>query len=272
MSKDPRFSRQTFLGQKAEHVVAQAVIGVIGLGGGGSHIVQQLAHIGFQNYVPYDPQYVEDSNLNRMVGATEADADEKTPTAKVDVAIRVIRGLRPKAQIKRHKERWQDSPSDLRSCDLIFACVDTFQQRQEIEACARRYLIPLIDIGMDVHSVEGQPPRMAGQVIVSMPGGPCMRCLGFLTEENLAREAADYGAAGPRPQVVWPNGVLASAAVGIAVDVLTDWSRSLRRVAYLSYDGNRGTLQPHPHLPYLQSASCSHYSLDAVGDPVTKTL
>jgi molybdopterin-synthase adenylyltransferase len=272
MSKDTRYSRQSFLGAKAEEVISRAVVSVIGLGGGGSHVVQQLVHVGFLHYALYDPQCVEDSNLNRMVGATESDADEASATPKVDVAIRVIRGLKPKAQIMRHQERWQESPNDLRACDLIVACVDGFQQREEIERCARRFLIPLIDIGMDVHAVEGQPPRMAGQVILSIPGGPCMKCLGFLNEQTLACEAAAYGAAGPRPQVVWPNGVLASAAVGIAVDLLTDWSRSMRQVVYLSYDGNQGTLQSHPHLPYLQATPCMHHRLDATGDPVITKL
>src|SRR6266849_8531402 len=61
---------------------------------------------------------------------------------------------------------------------------------------------------MDAHgkgsSVNG------GQVIMSSPDGPCMRCMGFLTGEKLAAEAALYGNAGARPQVVWHNGVLAS--------------------------------------------------------------
>jgi hypothetical protein len=58
--------------------------------------------------------------------------------------------------------------------------------------------------------------------------------MGFLTEEKLAEEAARYGKAGARPQVIWPNGVLASAAVGLGVE--------------LTYDGNQGTLSRSPML------------------------
>ena len=36
-----------------------------------------------------------------------------------------------------------------------------------------------------------------------------MRCMAIVTEEYLKEEAGRYGDAGPRPQVVWPNGVLA---------------------------------------------------------------
>jgi hypothetical protein len=176
--------------------------------------------------------------------------------------------LRGNANIDAYNCKWQDNPEPLLGCDIIFGCVDGFSQRRELESCARRYLIPLIDIGMDVHCIGGEPPRMGGQAILSMPGGPCMFCLGFLNEQVLAQEGERYGDAGERPQVVWPNGVLASSAVGIAVDLLTDWTRSLRDVVYLEYDGNKGTLKPHVRLEYLEERSCAHYPSDQVGDPV----
>jgi hypothetical protein len=262
---DGRFSRQSFLGENAQGVIERAVVGLTGLGGGGSHVVQQLAHLGFLNYRIYDPDVVEDSNLNRLIGADSNDAAEGTP--KIEVALRVIKGLRPGAVVEAYSQRWQDNPEPLRGCDMIFGCVDGFGERRELEACARRYLIPLIDIGMDVHVVGDEPPRMGGQVILSMPGGPCMFCLGFLNEVTLAREGERYGDAGARPQVVWPNGVLASTAVGLAVDLLTDWTRSLRRVVYMEYDGNAGTVKPHMRLQYLGGEQCSHYPLEQVGDP-----
>lgn len=263
---DGRFSRQSFLGENAQGVIERAVVGLTGLGGGGSHVVQQLAHLGFLNYRVYDPDAVEDSNLNRLVGAGGNDAAERTP--KIEIAHRIIKGLRPEATVVSYAQRWQDNPEPLRGCDLIFGCLDGFNERRELEACARRYLIPLIDIGMDVHVVGNEPPRMGGQVILSMPGGPCMFCLGFLSEMTLAREGERYGDAGARPQVVWPNGVLASTAVGIAVDLLTDWTRSLRDVVYMEYDGNASTLKPHMRLQYLNERNCPHYLLDKVGDPV----
>jgi len=266
-----RTSRQSFLGPNSDHIIQSATVGVVGLGGGGSHVVQQLAHIGFQNYVIYDHDVIEDSNLNRLIGGTVADVKEKL--LKIRIAERVIKGLQPTASVKAVPSRWQDDHLPLRTCDILFGCVDGFAERRELEIVARRYLIPLIDIGMDVQpTVEGQPPRIGGQVILSMPGDLCMACLGFLNEKTLAKEAARYGAVGSKPQVVWPNGVLASTAVGIAVDLLTDWTRSLRRSVYLSYDGNSHTMQPHVRLQFLKGATCSHFPLENVGDPVFKAL
>jgi len=265
MTQTGRFSRQSFLGRGAESAIEQATVGIVGLGGGGSHIVQQLAHIGFTNYVIYDPDVVEESNLNRLVGATRADAEQQA--AKVSVAERLIRGLSAEPNIRSFKARWQECPGALRECDIVLGCLDRLQDRSELEVCTRRFVMPYVDIGLGVRTVGGEAPRMAGQIVLSMPGSPCFRCLGFLNERDLAEEAAQYGDAGPRPQVVWSNGVLASTAVGVVVDLLTDWTGALRSPVYLSYDGNSGTITPHPRLRYVTAALCEHFPADEVGDP-----
>ena len=64
------FSRQSFLGPEAEQILADARVTIAGLGGGGSHIVQQLAHLGVGHFRLIDPQEIDASNLNRLVGAT----------------------------------------------------------------------------------------------------------------------------------------------------------------------------------------------------------
>jgi hypothetical protein len=81
-----------------------------------------------------------------------------------------------------------------------------------------------------------------------------------MTDEKLAQEAARYGDAGPRPQVVWPNGVLASTAVGLAVDLVTDWTRRRRTHAYLVYDGNAATVKESVTLRGLENTSRPHFS------------
>ncbi len=265
-----RFSRQSFLGRGGQTAIARARLGVVGLGGGGSHVAQQLAHLGAQHLRLFDGDVVEDSNLNRLVGATAADAGAEAP--KVEVMRRVVTGVTPDADVRVHQGRWQDHPELLRGCDILLGCLDSFAERRELEIACRRYLIPYIDIGMDVHKVGDAPPRMGGQVILSMPGQPCMFCLGFLNDQRLAQEASQYGAAGSRPQVVWANGVLASSAVGVAIDLLTGWSGNRNRLAYLSYDGNAGTVEPHVRLRYPSwPATCPHHSGADVGDPAPRS-
>ncbi len=267
MSKE-RFSRQSFLGVDSEDRIGGCTVGVLGLGGGGSHIIQQLAHIGFQRFVIYDGDVVEESNLNRLVGATSTDVPAETP--KLHIAKTMIFGLQPHAIVRGFATRWQGNPEPLRECQIVFGCVDSYQGRHELEVACRRYLMHYIDVGMDVHGQA--PPVIGGQVILSSPEGLCMRCMGFLTDAKLAEEAARYGKAGGRPQVVWPNGVLASTAVGLAMDIVTGWTRHALPYAYLVYDGNKSTIKESATLRNLNIPACPHFSDIDVGDPVPVEL
>jgi molybdopterin-synthase adenylyltransferase len=226
-----RFSRQSFLGPRSQEFIARCTVGVTGLGGGGSHVVQQLAHIGFQRYVIYDGDSAEDSNLNRLVGATNIDVAAETP--KLHLAKVMIYGLQPGAEVQGFPCRWQDRPEALRECQVVFGCVDSYIGRHELEVACRRYLAHLIDIGMDVHGDD--KPTIGGQVI-------------------------------------WPNGVLASAAVGLGVEVVTGWTGRKRRYEYLVYDGNDGTLVRSPMLRGHGGTLCPHHVVSDVGDPVLLQL
>jgi len=103
---DGQFSRQSFLGPLSEEIFANIRAGIVGLGGGGSHIAQQLAHIGVGHFAILDPDVMEFPNLNRTVGATHEDALKGTP--KVRVAERLIRGVNPYAEVWPLRAPWQE--------------------------------------------------------------------------------------------------------------------------------------------------------------------
>jgi hypothetical protein len=264
-----RYARQSFLGLDAQRLFRSAKIGVIGLGGGGSHINQQLAHIGFQNAVLCDADKAEMSNLNRLVGATLQDVKKKR--YKTRIASRLFRKLQPQACIDDEPLPWEEKRERLRECDLIFGCMDSFSGRRDLEAFCRLLMIPLIDIGMTVHRSDGVPPEIYGQAILSMPGGPCMNCLQLLTPENLGFEAQDYNA-GPQPQVIWPNGVLASTAIGYAIGLLTGWSGPPAPCCRIDHRGSRLTLNPSNLALAMGSHACLHYPLANAGDPIYTKL
>jgi len=197
--------RQSFLGQRSPQTIQAARIAVIGLCGGGSHVSQQLAHIGFSNILLVDHDRADDTNINRMVGLTANAVANKA--YKTDVIAREIMAINPQANVQKMTCKWQECEQILRECNAIIGCVDSFGQREQIERFSRRFMIPYIDVGMDVSGQEGRY-FITGQSILSLPGHACMRCMGFLTEEVLAREAGKYGAAGGKPQVAqWCVGV-----------------------------------------------------------------
>jgi hypothetical protein len=263
------YTRQSFLGKNSTSIFENIRVGIVGLGGGGSHIAQQLAHIGVKNIVVFDDDKIEDSNLNRLVGGQYNDLEIEAQ--KTSIANRLILGILPTANVVEIQEKWQSHPEELQKCDIVFGCVDTYIARQQLEAECRRYLIPFIDIGMDVYQSNPNEYHMSGQIILSMPGMPGMQSMGFLTEEKLAVEAAKYGNVGGRPQVIWPNGVLASSAIGVFVDIVTGWSGQKGKLIYLSYDGNAGTLTQHLRLSFIDNTNCE-YDLKDTGKAQFKKL
>jgi molybdopterin-synthase adenylyltransferase len=260
-----RLKRQSFLGPQSDQVLNDCVAAIIGLGGGGSHIAQQLAHLGVSNFLLFDPDKVEETNLNRLIGATAQDVI--AGALKTAVALRLIKGINPDAAVGCVNGKWQEHHALLRGCDIIFGCLDGYRDRYELEIAARRYLLPYLDIGMDVHEAD-DGFCVSGQVILSMPGHLCMRCLGFLREERLAKEAENYGAAGGRPQVVWANGALASAAVGVFTQLFTPWHKSHGASVYLEYDGNTQSLTSSNRLAFMKDRQCPHFvEFRDLGDP-----
>jgi molybdopterin/thiamine biosynthesis adenylyltransferase len=261
-----RLKRQQFLGPRSDVILAGATLGLVGLGGGGSHLAQQAGHLGVGGYVLVDLDVIDDGNTNRLVGGTLADV--KAGMLKTDIAARTIRGLNPSARIVKIAKTWHDATRELKGCDIIIGGLDSYIEREQLERFARRHLIPYIDIGMDVHEIGADGFLIAGQVVLSSPGHPCLRCCGIIQDEKLTQEAQKYGAAGGRPQVVWPNGVLASTAIGLAVGLLTPWHRKGQAFAYLSYDGNKGTIVPNPRMGVLQGQRCPHHPGDETGEPL----
>lgn len=70
-------ARQSFLGDKSDEILHRTRVGIVGLGGGGSHIAQQLAHVGIGNILLLDEDRIEDTNLNRLVGGRASDVKRR---------------------------------------------------------------------------------------------------------------------------------------------------------------------------------------------------
>jgi molybdopterin-synthase adenylyltransferase len=261
-----RFDRQSFLGPDSETTLCAATLGFVGLGGGGSHLIQQTGHLGIGGFVTVDPDHITDTNTNRLIGGTLADL--AAATAKVDIAGRLLRGLQERPRIIRIRDTWHNATAQLKRCAIIVGALDSFKERDQLERFARRHLVPYLDIGMDVHDLGNKTYLIGGQVFLSMPGRPCLRCCGLITGERLAMEAKKYGAAGSRPQVVWSNGALASTAVGIITQLLTPWFSDPPGFVYLDYDGNRGTVTANERMQLLRDKVCPHHPPEETGDPL----
>jgi hypothetical protein len=67
--------------------------------------------------------------------------------------------------------------------------------------------------------------------------------------------------------VVWPNGILASTAVGAFMQLILPWSENLQAPLFLEYDGNRMIVSPSHKVTALAARHCPHFSdINAIGD------
>jgi molybdopterin/thiamine biosynthesis adenylyltransferase/proteasome lid subunit RPN8/RPN11 len=227
------FQRQALaFGQALNQDLAALRVGVIGCGGTGSAVAMLLARVGVGQIVVIDNDIVDRTNLNRLHGARQADADAMTP--KVNVVARAISELGLGVRIV-PIEAWVGDPgcrNALRSCDLIFGCTDDNEGRAFLNRLAYFYLIPVIDLGLAIDVSRTEPPEincLDGRVTVLVPPHACLSCRGVIDhvaarDEALRRlnpseyerqkvEAYVAGEGNPRPAVVTFTTEVATMAV-----------------------------------------------------------
>jgi len=235
------------IGPESDALLTQATVAITGISGGGSHVMQQLVHQGIGTLIPVDDQLVDLSNLGRIVSASEADIDT---TPKTHLVWRTAATVDPSITVIEIRERFPSPRAiqAMRSADVIVACVDTFHARESINAFSRRYMIPLLDIGITIRSHGEHLATADGQLIASLPGRPCLRCW-FITDSVLAKERRERPPGYDRnpdapgdPQVVSMNGTLASEASNCVLDLITAYSGGRRGAKIWQYDGRTGTL------------------------------
>jgi molybdopterin/thiamine biosynthesis adenylyltransferase len=240
-----RFIRQELLfGREGQAALHGTSVGVVGLGGLGVHVVQQLAYLGIGRFVLVDADLCDQTNLNRLIGATETDIGR----SKAVIAERLIRAIAPEAGVSAVETAFPSalSQASLASCSVIFGCVDNDRARLALldYCCQRR--IPYLDLATDAENGFG------GRLVFSGIGAGCLFCLGELdqkemwhtgsTEAQRNEDRRIYGVSSSAldssgPAVISINGVVASLAVTEFLAFVT----GLRiPQPYLNYRGGLG--------------------------------
>jgi hypothetical protein len=193
IENDPAMDRQGLaLGEAFNRTMKSLRIGVVGAGGTGSPLIQQLGRMGAGHMAIFDPDRVELSNLNRLYGATHEDA--VSGVKKIDVARREIERMGLGTQVATF-DTWIGAPvcrDALKSMDLIFGCTDDHDGRVLLNRLAYYYLIPVIDLGLALRVAERQGERALecdGRVTVLEPGASCLICRRVVNPVIAAEEA-----------------------------------------------------------------------------------
>ncbi|MBY3129804.1 MULTISPECIES: HesA/MoeB/ThiF family protein [Rhizobium] len=258
-------------GELGQRIIAGLRIGVIGAGGTGSLVIQQLAHLGAKNFTIIDPDVVERTNLNRLVGASFADLE----VPKVFVARNLIHGIDPDAQVEALQRDVieEDVAAMLKSLDFVFLCTDSHASRAVVNQIAYQYLVPAIDMGVSITVKDGQISHLTGRTQMLSAGLPCLVCTQALDGEQIRQElmtpeqrAADpyvIGAHEPQPAVISLNSTVASLAITMFLGAVTPAPAGARLQLY---DGIRGTVRPTVARQVPNCLACSPSGALAKGD------
>lgn len=223
-----RFSRnEALFGAEGQAKIAATKVAIIGVGGLGSHVAQQLAYLGVSDYSLVDFDIVTESSLNRLVGAIAGDVTSRTK--KVAVGERTIKAVAPGAVVEGIDGRVIDSKTEraVARVDIVFGCLDRDVHRLELMELCSRYAKPYFDLASDTAG-EGKDLIFGGRVVFC-DGSRCLVCLTeILDQAAIARDRMSpeqletnrriYGVhpsalPGTGPAVVSINGVVASLAV-----------------------------------------------------------
>lgn len=221
------FARQRLaLGAAGQATLRALHVGIVGLGGTGSVVCMQLAHLGVGRLTLIDGDRVEASNVSRIVGARRHDVGT---TWKVDVAARYVAelGLDTELRVLRGHLGDEVSLEAVAECDVVLSCVDAHTPRARLNRLAYTRALPIVDLGSAFRvDAEGRVVAGAGRVVVVGPGRPCLACWGHLDparlhlealapEERVRLAAEGYvqGAEIPQPSVIAFNTAVAGAAV-----------------------------------------------------------
>lgn len=258
-----QFDRQIrMFGREGQERLKALRVGIVGLGGTGSIVAQQLAHLGIEDFLLLDPDQVEFTNLNRLVGARRADVG----SPKVQIAKRMINEINPEAHVATYEESALLAPvaTRLNDVDFVFGCTDSQGSRAVLNQLSYQFLLPMIDMGISIVAARGHVTHIAGRVNMLAAGLGCFVCGQLLDPEavrvdlltDFERVADPYvvGSREPVPAVISLNSIVASLAVTMFLDAVLAICANAR---FITYNGISGAVRPASVSPHPQCYVCS---------------
>lgn len=262
-SKNRHERQERFFGQEGQEKINKMHVVIVGVGGVGSHVAQQLAHLGVGKLTIVDEDKLEETNLNRLIGVYDQDP---IGTSKVHIIYRMIKIINPdiKIDVIEGSIVSDIGLSVLRKADFVFGCVDDDGVRSFINEVAQAFEIPYMDIATEIH-----PEDMDyGGRIIFINGQGCLYCYNDIDQEEVNRyfespearkdrekiyglDKDELGDSGP--SVVTLNGVLASLA---CTEFLVFATNLRQPKKYLKYNGKIGIVTINTDEPAKECFYC----------------
>jgi molybdopterin/thiamine biosynthesis adenylyltransferase len=274
------FDRQVrAFGHEFQPVLCRLHIGIVGAGGTGSSVFEQLVRLGIGTITIIDGDNFDPSNVNRVYGSYVTDAGlNKTLIAKR--SANVI-GIGTKVNAVMLPITYRSSIEKLKDCDIVFGCTDDKAGRSLLTSFALFYLTPVIDVGVAIDPNGGKIERVEGRVTTLMPGTACLYCRHRISPQGihdeilqqndpkqadrLRREGYLIGVQERAPAVISFTTTIAASAVSEFLHRLTGFMGPDRVTSEIIHriDWNRVRTNSTPSDP---SCFCSDRNLWGKGD------
>lgn len=163
------------LGGPVQLTLSKLRVGVVGCGGTGSAVVEQLARLGVRTFILSDPDTLSESNVTRVYGSQPTDIGMR----KVELACENIHRIAPEADCcpKTLPITTEKVARDFSVCDVIFGCTDDNAGRLVLSRLSTFFMIPVFDLGVLISSnASGELTGIDGRVTTLVPGSACLMC------------------------------------------------------------------------------------------------
>jgi molybdopterin-synthase adenylyltransferase len=174
------------------HRLRQLVVVVVGCGGTGSPIAEQLVRMGVALVLLVDSKVLSTpSNVRRIFGSRVWDFNPDEPRPKVDIVGDYLDGIGLDTKVVRINGdvRTEDVFRILLDADVVICATDTHGSRAIVNEFASPYMLPVIDLGVRVGSKKnGNLSGLLAEVRILTPTTPCLWCRGTINADVIRAE------------------------------------------------------------------------------------
>lgn len=213
----PEHDRQAaWFGVTGQRQLGRLRIGVVGAGGTGSPLIQNLVYLGCRDFLIVDPDDIDVTSMNRVVTGQAADIE----TSKAVLARRLVRAVAPTAHVTAIADELRSGRvlDALKNVDVIFGCVDNDGARLVMTELASAYRMPYIDVAVGIDTSDHGVVGAGGRVFVALPGGPCLHCAGEIDWREASYFLAPAGEREERRQRGYVTGIEVPAPAVVSLN------------------------------------------------------
>lgn len=174
-------------GGAIQQTLADLRVGIVGCGGTGSAVAEQLVRLGVRDFVLVDPDDISSTNITRVYGSVITDVGRP----KVTTLAAHLRRIAPETRLESVGSMltMESAARRLLSRDMVFGCTDDNAGRLVLSRIATYLLTPVIDCGILLtNDADGNLIGIDGRVTVLSPGDACLICRGRV---DVARAGAE---------------------------------------------------------------------------------